>query len=333
MATGVAGAVGAPVISQKFLGWRMVGIAAMAQFLGSAITLSPFGNFVLPVSETFGVAQGTVGLGIPIAILMMGLLGPFIGRMLDHGRARSLMSGGALVAGLGLILLAQTRTIGQAAWVFGGLVCAGTACFGMMSAMALVASWFVKRRGLALGLAVGGATIASYLAPVTAEYLIEETGWRTAVSAFGLLTLAVGVPILAWLTVGRPEDVGQLPDGEPAVESAGGDPLAGAVMLETRVLARDARLWLVAIGFGLILTSPIVLIGLLVPFGKTALGLTGQQANLFFAAMVPFSLLGKLAIGALADAIPPKPAICFVVIVNVIVWAIFLTGPSHALFV
>jgi MFS family permease len=322
----------ADAASRSFLGWRMVGVAFVAQLVGTAVTFSAFGNFLIPISEAFGAPRGTVGLGIPIAILSMGLCGPIIGRLLDQGRARRLMAGGALASGVGLLLLAQARELWQVTILFCGVVCVGAAFFGMMSSMALVANWFVRRRGVALGLTVAGATIASYLAPALAEVLIDGVGWRMALRIFGLLTLVVCVPLFGWTTIGRPELVGQLPDGEPPGAPGERDPLAGAVALETRELVRDPRLWLVAVGFGLVLTSPIVLVGLLIPFGKD-LGLSGQEANLFFLAMIPFSLLGKLAIGALADYLPPKPAIAFVVAVNVLVWGSFLLEPSQAIFV
>jgi hypothetical protein len=88
--------------SRKFLGWRMVGVACVAQFLASGAMLSAFSNFVMPISEAFGVSRGTVSLGVPIAIGSMGLLGFFIGRILDRGHARQMMTIGALLSGAGL---------------------------------------------------------------------------------------------------------------------------------------------------------------------------------------------------------------------------------------
>jgi len=80
------------------------------------------------------------------------------------------------------------------------------------------------------------------------------------------------------------------------------------------------------------LTSPVVLTPMVVPFGKD-LGFTGQQANVFFLAMIPFSLLGKVVIGGLADVAPIKPAIALVVFANMLVWALFYIEPGYTLFV
>ena len=315
-----------------FIGWRIVGVGFVANFLSGAITLSTFGNFVDPVSTDFGVSRSSVGLGMSITFLVMGLLGPFAGAWLDRGRARSMMAGGSLVAGIGLVLLSQATTLQQAALLFCGLVGIGAALFGIMPSMALTSNWFIKRRGLAIGIAVAGATIASYAAPATAQYFIDVYGWRTAVMVFGAATILIGVPVFGGLVVGRPEEIGQIPDGEPLVEDDSGDSNSEAPMLETAELARDPRLWLLALGFGLVLTSPVVLTPMVVPFGLD-LGFTGQQANVFFLAMIPFSLLGKVVIGGLADVAPIKPAIALVVLANMLVWFLFYIEPSYMVFV
>ncbi len=318
--------------TRGFLGWRIVGVGFVANFLSGAITLSTFGNFVDPVSTDFGVPRSSVGLGMSIAFLVMGVLGPFAGAWLDRGRARSMMAGGSLVAGTGLILLSQATTLRQAALLFCGLVGIGAALFGIMPSMALTSNWFIKRRGLAIGIAVAGATIASYAAPVTAQYFIDVYGWRTAVMAFGAGTILIGVPVFGGFVVGRPEDVGQIPDGDALPEESPADATSEVPMLETAELARDPRLWLLAFGFGLVLTSPVVLTPMVVPFGLD-LGFTGQQANVFFLAMIPFSLLGKVVIGGLADVAPIKPAIALVVLANMLVWFLFYIEPSYMVFV
>ena len=310
----------------------MLGLASFANFLGVGITLSAFSNFLLPVSESFGVARSTIGFGLPIGILTIGFIGPLVGIALDRGWARRMMALGALMAGVGLGLLSHATVLWHAGVLFCGMITIGGSLFGFMPASALATNWFVKRRGLALGITVAGTTIAAYVAPATAQALIDAYDWQTAVLVFGIATLALGVPTFALFVVSRPEEIGQLPDGEPVETDADSDAMEGAPVLEAGELVRDPRLWLVSIGFSLIMTSPIVMIGLLVPFGLE-LGFTEQEANLFMLAMMPFSLLGKVVIGALADVAPIKPAIAFIVLVNMLVWYLFYIDPSYGLFI
>ena len=103
--------------SSVFLGRRMVGLAALANFLASGVTFGAFGNFVGPIAETFGVPRSRIGLGAAFIILAMGLTAPFVGRWLDSGRARTMMAAGALVSGAGLILLSRAPSWPCAAMV------------------------------------------------------------------------------------------------------------------------------------------------------------------------------------------------------------------------
>ncbi|MBY0400923.1 MFS transporter, partial [Myxococcota bacterium] len=218
-----------PLVRTPFLGPRMIGIAALANFLGAAVTFGAFGNFVGPLAETFGVPRSTIGLGASCIILSMGLAAPVVGRWLDSSRARAMMIWGAALTGAGLILLSRAQTLGQAAFAFIGPVCFGAALFGSVPSMALATNWFARRRGLALGFTVAGGTLASYFAPATAQLLIDAYGWRIAAAAFGAVTIGVAVPLFALFLIARPEEVGQRPDGDAPLATPAGSGAARAV--------------------------------------------------------------------------------------------------------
>ncbi len=328
----------APVRVRGFLGWQIVLVAFTAQLVASGVTLSAFGNFVGPISREFGASDSLIGIGPALAVLVMGILGPLLGRLLDRGWTRRLMILGSLLTGSGLILLSHATAVWHLGLVYVGVVCTGGALFGALPSMTLVANWFVRRRGLMLGIAFAGATVASAAGPLFAQAVIESEGWRVAVRYLGLATFITALPIFAAFVISRPEDVGQLPDGddpraaedEPSSEAASEPSAAIGGAKTARELARDPVLWQVAIGFGLVMTSPIVIIGLLVPFGES-LGFTG--ASYFFLAMAPFSILGKLVIGGLADVAPLKPSIALTVLVNIVVWMILYSDPSYPVFI
>ncbi len=317
-----------------FLGWRMVGVGFVANFLASGVTLAVFGNFVDPVSESFGAPRSTLTHGMAIAFVVIGLVGPFAGALLDRGWARPMMATGVVITGAGLMLLSQATELWHAALLFCGVVGLGAALFGIMPAMALVSHWFVRQRGLAIGISAAGLTIAAGFAPVTAAILIDLFGWRTTLMIFGLGTILIGLPIFGGLVVGRPESVGQRPDGDIGPGESDAEPAqaSNTFVLETRELIRDSRLWILACGFGLVLTSPLVLTPIVVPYGMD-LGLTGKETTAFFVAMMPFSLLGKVVLGRLADVAPIKPAIAVVVLGNVLVWVCFYLEPGFNLFI
>jgi predicted MFS family arabinose efflux permease len=306
-----------------------VGAAFTAQLISTGCTFSVFGVFVVPLSLAFGVSEGRFGLGLSLTFLVMGAMGPLVGRWIDRGLARPLLLAGVSITGAGLLALSRATELWQLAVMFCGVVGIGAACFGPTPSTGLVASWFVRRRGLALGIVVAGATVSSWLVPPLAAYGIDTVGWRSTVVYLAVGALVIGLPVFWFCVVGRPEDVGQYPDGDapdPGLPAA-----LPAAPVETGALMRDVRLWLLAVGFALVFTSPIVILLVLVPFGEQ-LGFSRQNATFFFSAMAPFSLLGKLVFGIVADRVRAVVAIWIVVLGGVAVWALLYSDPGYPLF-
>lgn len=310
-----------------FYGWVIAAIAFAAQFVFTAAGLSIIGNLVTPVSDEFGVSPALIGIAPGMAVLVMGLLGPFIGRAIDAGHVRRVMVAGGLLSGLGLLAIASASHFWQVGLAFVLLCAPGFALYGTLPVMALVANWFVRRRGLVLGIAVAGATLASGVGPNLFEEIVAEHGWRAALASFGAFTAAVALPLFGGFIVSRPEEMGLRPDGE-ALPASRSNEEVGPRARTAAELAKIPALWIQAIGFGLVLTSPVVIIALLVPFGE-ALGLSRDEASDFFLWMIPFSLAGKLVIGGLADVTPLKPGIALIVVVNAIVWWMLRREPDY----
>jgi MFS family permease len=315
--------------TRPFLGWRIVGVAFTAQLLFTGLSFSAFGVFVVPLGEEFGATRAELGVGLAVVFLVMGAMGPLIGHWLDRGLVRTLMVTGSLLACTGLMALSRATTLWQLGLIFCGMVGVGSALFGATPSMSLVANWFVRRRGFAMGVAVAGATVATLAVPPLAAYLIDAVGWRSALAILGGGSLLIGLPVFATQAVARPELVGQAPDGDPVSESPAA--AAAPAEIETRALVRDPRLWTLAVGFSLIFTSPILITTALVPFGED-LGFTRLDAAWFFTAMGPFSLIGKIAFGAVADRMALRIAMWVVVLGNCLVWLLLYTDPDYTLF-
>jgi len=77
----------------------------------------------------------------------------------------------------------------------------------------VVANWFDRRRGLALGLSSAGVGVGAFIMPSMAHFLIEEYGWRQAYTALGCASLLIGAPVVALFLRGSPQEVGLSPDG------------------------------------------------------------------------------------------------------------------------
>ncbi|HUS97636.1 MAG TPA: MFS transporter, partial [Hyphomicrobiaceae bacterium] len=120
------------------------------------------------------------------------------GVLLDRFGPRRLMTGSALLCGVGCVVFAMSPSFWGVA--LGRFVIGASAAFSLVSAMAVAGQWFPARRfallsGLAMMLGMAGGIFGQ--APVSLA--VEAAGWRQTVLAMSVGGLIIA--IAAWATV------------------------------------------------------------------------------------------------------------------------------------
>jgi len=216
---------------------------------------------------------------------------------------------GVAMVGAGLGLAPLVTAPWHLYLTLGVLVAGGTVCLGYTGHALFLPNWFVRRRGLAIGVAFSGVGVGAIILLPWLQRLIAGAGWRTACVAMAALLVVTLAP-LNLLTRRRPEELGLLPDGDtaPAGGVRGAHPAnvvdhAWASIEWTLVRAmRTARFWWVAVGFvgGLFAwytvqvhqTKYLIEIGFTPGVAATALGLVAFTG-----------IVGQIALGHLSDRI------------------------------
>jgi MFS family permease len=198
-----------------FYGWYIVGVGFLSHLVCAFHFSSTLSVFVKPVAEELGVSRGLFSLLRTGEILIEAAISPAIGAWIDRYSARWLIAGGALGAGIGLILLGEVNRFWQFSlirWVF---VTLGGAFMCSMVVNVTIARWFVRRRGRAIAIATLGQGISKVTIPLLTASLFLWFGWRQTWAIFGTMTLTLLV-IPALIFVRRaPEEMGLYPDGAP----------------------------------------------------------------------------------------------------------------------
>jgi OFA family oxalate/formate antiporter-like MFS transporter len=198
--------------SRFFYGWVVVAAAFAITFVGfgSAYT---FSAFIESLQRDFDASRGSVSLVFSIAGFLYFVLGAVSGPLADRWGAKRFAVLGMLLVSLGLVLASRARTIFEVYTAYGLGVGLGNGC-AYVPALGVVQRWFVKRRGLASGLAVSGIGVGTLVMPPLATWLIALLGWREAYLVLGGLAALIGVSIS--LTIANdPRDRGVGPDGVP----------------------------------------------------------------------------------------------------------------------
>ena len=135
--------------------------------------------FVLPLEKEFGWVRADTSLVYTIAIVCFALAFIVAGRIQDlKGPKICAAVGGLLVSG-GFLLSSQTSSLTTLYIYFGVIVGIGNG-FGYATPMPVGSKWFPDKRGLIVGLMVGGYGAGSAIfGPLAERWLIPEVGWRT----------------------------------------------------------------------------------------------------------------------------------------------------------
>ena len=156
-----------------------------------------------PIAAEFSWPRQVPSLAFSLQFLGAGFGGFFMGRVLD----RYGMGPPALVAALtipcGAILLSRFDAAWQLYLIYGLMI--GFFGTGALAApaMANIARWYVRRRGMAVGVVAGGQALAGILWPPIFTLVMEAHGWRTMALAYGAVAL-VFLPPLAFVLRRRP---------------------------------------------------------------------------------------------------------------------------------
>jgi MFS transporter, OFA family, oxalate/formate antiporter len=177
---------------------------------GQTVGVSVFLDFII---DDLGLGRPAVSAVYTVGTLAGSLALPFIGRAIDRfGPRRSVLligSGFALACMfMGLVGSLFALAVGFA--LIRGL---GQGALSLVS-MHSINLWFVRRRGLAVGLAGLGMAISTATMPLLINRLIEAFGWRVAYALLGVVVAAVVLPIGGGFFRFAPERYGREPDGK-----------------------------------------------------------------------------------------------------------------------
>ena len=279
-----------------FLGWRMVAVAFLVDFIAVGFFFYSYGIFFKAIAVEFGDSRFGVSIGVTVTQGVGALLAPFIGRALDRFPLKNVMACGAISMGTGFGLLGLVQTPLQFYLVLGVFVGFGAGAMGQLATSKLVSNWFVLKRGSALGLAATGSSVSGVIMPAISAWIIATLGWREAFMTYGLITFLVVVPVVLRLVISRPEDVGLLPDGATEKDSLP----PPKPPLRTRDFLSQPNFWVLLTVIGLLFCIQSATLIHMVP-KLTDSGLSLVAASGIASATAGFGIMGKLIFGALVD--------------------------------
>ena len=281
-----------------FYGWWIVAAAAVGLFWGVPLTVYSFSVFLKPLMQDFHAGRAAISLAFTLKLFVAALSTPLVGWLIGRYGARKVIL--AATAMFGAILLSN-RIFSSTLWHFYFFYAAlGLLVHGMgpIPYGHVVAHWFDRKRGLALGLMMVGIGSGAMIVPPFAQGLIARYGWHAAYAILGSLVLLIPIPVVAAILKEKPQDLGLSPDG--ARPKLGAAPLGDSPGLSRYDAWRSRTFWFMVCSFSLVSVS---VQGCLVHMTAllTDLGISVQTAAFGVSLMGAAVLIGRVGTGYLLD--------------------------------
>ena len=274
-------------------------IVVAAGLIASILIIGPFVSFSVffkPLSSELGWMRATTSVATSIAALVMGFAAIVAGRITDKYGPRVVLIAGGLFMGLGNVLMSQVNAIWQLYLSYGVLVGIAMGAADVPIG-ATIARWFVKKRGMMIGITKVGAGIGIMVAPLLANWLISGYGWRNAYLVIGILAL-VGIIAVALLFKRDPSQIGELPDGASEVEVT--DLNSSPRQFSVREAMATKQFWVFCAVWSIHIFCIQVVMLHIVPH-VTDLGISATVAASVLSVTGAFSIAGRLGLTSLSD--------------------------------
>jgi MFS family permease len=284
-----------------YYGWWIVLAAFLNLFFVVGIIFYGFPVFYPYFVESLGFTRAQLTQGFLLGFLFAGLpFGILAGALIDRIGARFVILAGVCLVAAALILMGAMRRF----WQF-ELLCVveviGYVFAGPIANQVLIAQWFERRRGKAMGYAYLGLGLGGVVAPMLVNYLAHSLGWRHALELIGVLILVVLVPTGVWLTSSKPADRKIDPESFAELSRLEGQvPHPGASSARVSQAVRSAPFWLILAGSALAIGAIGAVIQHFILFLKDS-GYSATVASRYASILLISSLGGRVIVGHIAD--------------------------------
>lgn len=284
-----------------YRGWSVVIACGIIAAFSWGLGFYGLGVYLHALNHRHGWSTGLISVAVTLYYALSAGCLVVVGGVIDRHGPRGVLTYGVLAMAAAVALLGLITAPWQLFAVY-VLMATGWSCLGSTGLSSTLLPWFGRRQGLALTLALTGASVGGMVLVPVLVALVQRHGFRFATAAVSVALLAIGLP-LVWLVIGgRPTPV------QVATElrrDGGGAPERAATREATvwtrQAVLRVPRLWTLMVPFALALAAQVGFLVHQISVLEPALG--ESRAALTVSATTVAALLGRIAIGLLSDRV------------------------------
>jgi len=292
--------------------WIVAAITFATLFASAGFRSAP-SVLILPLENEFGWRRDVISAALAINVLLFGLTAPFAAALMDRFTVRKVVMSALTVIGIGALLTIWMNKSWHLMLLWGVVVGIGTGSMALVFAATIANRWFVKKRGLVIGvLTAAGASGQLVFLPTLAR-LAQDPGWRASSLVISIAAFLM-VPLIYLFLKEDPQSINTTPYGaadnwQPPVLEKGN---AARVAIETlRDAAKVRNFWYLVGSFFICGLSTSGLIGThFIPAAHDH-GMAQVTAASLLALIGVFDVVGTITSGYLTDRIDPRKLLFF----------------------
>lgn len=274
---------------ESVAGWQVLAASFTILMVAFSFALFSLPIFYPFLRKTYAWNAAQASAGGSIVLLLIGVLGPFIGRLTDRFTPKKVLLTGMCISAGSLVLLSTIAGLTQY-YLFSALLGIGTAAVSLVPTSMLIAPWFSTKRGLAVGLINAGVGVAGFIAPNLTRKLIQTFSMSYA---FVALAVLMAIPFVVTLILVRGSNV------SPSASQPGRATPRHSFSKAGEII-KTPMFWM--FGFGLFFAAH-TLTGIQqhLALYMTGHGVTPTNAAFALSMLLGASAVGKIGGGAIAD--------------------------------
>ena len=295
--------------SPAFYGYHIMIASFLILMLTTGFFIS-FGIFLRPLQAEFGWSRMAISSAYSMGCLVSGTCAVIFGRICDKYGPRWILTIAGIVFGTGFLLMSTINSLWQLYFLFGLLVSMWPdTSVGLL--LSTTARWFVKKRGLVVGIVGTGSGLGIMLIPLFVSYLISSHGWRYAYSLIGIIAI-VCIVLPAQVMRRDPSRKGLRPYGELS-ESTGRLEEIGFTLKEA---IRQKQLWIVAVIMFLTFYCIDTLLIHITSYAMDS-GISSINAASLISIIGGASIAGRIIFGNVGDRIGCRKAMAITIVITI----------------
>ena len=292
--------------------WIVAAITFATLFASAGFRSAP-SVLILPLEDEFGWRRDVISAALAINVLLFGLTAPFAAALMDRFTVRKVVMSALTVIGIGALLTIWMNKSWHLMLLWGVVVGIGTGSMALVFAATIANRWFVKKRGLVIGvLTAAGASGQLVFLPTLAR-LAQDPGWRASSVMISIAAFLM-VPLIYLFLKEDPQSINTTPYGaadnwQPPVLEKGN--AARVAIVTLRDAAKVRNFWYLVGSFFICGLSTSGLIGThFIPAAHDH-GMAQVTAASLLALIGVFDVVGTITSGYLTDRIDPRKLLFF----------------------